>query len=358
MPEREPQISLLDKHISRRDLLKGAVILTGGAILTEACGGGIKEFPKTTETKYPLVWQTNLDNATIFQIRSSEGIEVILSYDDKHFEKSIRDPLSGNEIAKSQVPGKEVWEVGGLIWVPELEEIKIPGIFNVGVDRDSWNVPEGYIYPAIYNDVVIASSTENEGKDVDYEYYAGFDIESGEMLWKRKFGFNGGFYFNETGFYEISGENVKFGDSKLNILIRRIDLHTGKQYWKKDNITKSEVAIPFWADSNNLIVVSNNEVISFNTQSGEIFGKLKFDRRLFTVDPFTAIHEYFEDFKAAVGPQQVFLPIVGRLIELEKTSGGLSYVNVLRGPVDQAQLSNSLLIIASGRELYAYNIAG
>lgn len=367
MQERSRETRILNQALSRRDLLKGAVILAGGSYIAEACGGsGIKEFSKTVETNYPLVWQTEFDQATtVYRILPSKQIEVVLSFDEKYYEKSIVDPISGKETGRSGLPEINVLSDGPKL-LPELEEIKIPGIFYNGLARDFWDLlPEGYIYPDLYGDVVIASSTENEGKDLDYEYYAAFDKETGKMLWKKKFGFNGGFYFNETGFYETSGENVKSGSYILNIQIRRIDLHTGKQYWKKENITKSEVAVPLWADNNNLVVVSNHDVISLNNQNGKIFGKLKFDERVFKVDPFSAVHDYFEfnnyleDYDVAVGQTKVFLPIYGGLIELEKVSGVLTYVKVAdNGPVNHAAMLDNLLIVASGRQLYAYNTAG
>jgi|SRR3990167_2015238 len=365
MSEREPQISLLDKHISRRDLLKGAVILAGGAYFAEACGEEIHEFSTIVEKAYPLVWQTEFDHATtIYRILPKEQIEVVLSFDEKYYEKSIIDPRSGEETGRSGLPEINVLGDGPEL-LPKLEEIKTPGILYTGLFRDSWNLPDGYIYPDLYGDVVIARSTETEGKVLDYEHYAAFDFETGALLWKKKFGFNGRHYFNETGFYDTGGDNVEFGSYILNIEIRRIDIHTGKVFWSKENVTKSEVVVPLWADNNNLVVVSNHDVVSLNNQNGKVFGKLKFDGPVFTIDPFTAVNDYFkfnnhlEDYDVAVGQNKVFLPIYGRLVELEKVSGMLTYVNVAdNGSVNHATMLDNLLIVSSGRELYAYNIAG
>lgn len=359
MPEREPQDRILNQTISRRDLLKGAAILAGGTLITEACGEGIKEFSVNAENSYPLVWQTEYDSATsIFKIISKQNIEVILSFDDEHFERSIIEPRSGREVGRFPVKRKEVWRTGpGFVWVPELEELKIPGIMHTGLTRDSWDLlPEGYIYPDLYGDVVIARSTETEGKVLDYDYYAGFDKETGEMLWKKKFGFNGRFYFNETGLYDTGGENAKFGSYILNIEIRKIDLYTGKQYWKKENVTKSEVAVPLWSDNNNLVVVSNHDVISLNNQNGKIFGKIKFDGPVFMFDPFPTVNDFFEDYEAAVGNKKVFLPIFSRLVELNKTSGVLTYVDAPLG--QSVSMSDHLLIVGVGSDLYAYNTVG
>lgn len=55
MQERELSINLLDRRYSRRDLLKGAVFIVGGGLISEACFQDKEELP-VPDKKYKLLW--------------------------------------------------------------------------------------------------------------------------------------------------------------------------------------------------------------------------------------------------------------------------------------------------------------